>query len=157
MGKALAEAGETYSEFRWSGKMETDTPKAKRQLAKELKEASEIAKKMGEPLNVISHSWGTKLATEVIKENGVEVETLITMGSPLTLPLVGGGKKPETVNKWSNFLSLKDMLSYRSKRVEADETAYFLGVEHGEYWENEDVIKQVLETLKLKKEKVKKK
>jgi hypothetical protein len=56
-------------------------------------------------MNIISHSWGTTLAYDLMNSGGIEMHNWVTMGSPL---------KPTTdkpvwnTGKWINCYSLKD-------------------------------------------------
>jgi alpha-beta hydrolase superfamily lysophospholipase len=133
----------------------------KKHFLNALKRASAIAKEKGEPLNVIGHSWGSVISHDTMKENKIEVDNLITMGSPLPLTLNPTQfDKPKAVKKWMNILSGGDFISGRSSLLEADKQVDLLDVGHTDYWSNDRVIEEIVKMLELKKrneEKYKKK
>ncbi len=91
------------------------------QLRNELKETLVPALEKGTRTMLISHSMGTIIAYDVLRELGISNPTfrlphLITIGSPLGLPHVvhkiqqewGTVRTPSIVEKWSNFADRRD-------------------------------------------------
>jgi RHS repeat-associated protein len=60
-------------------------------------------------INVISHSWGTCLAYDLLNSGGIEMSDWVTMGSPLN----HGITKPVwNTGKWINFYSTRDPVTH---------------------------------------------
>ena len=89
-----------------------------------------LMKHKGKEILLISHSMGTIIAYDVLTQSGQEipVDTFVTMGSPLGLPVIMGklaaertkitGMKFETrtpenvVTNWFNFSDLEDKIAF---------------------------------------------
>jgi hypothetical protein len=60
-------------------------------------------------MNVISHSWGTTLAYDMMNSGGIEMQHWVTMGSPLNSTV----RKPVwNEGKWINAYSTRDPVVY---------------------------------------------
>jgi pimeloyl-ACP methyl ester carboxylesterase len=60
-------------------------------------------------INIISHSWGTCLAYDLMNSGGVEMHDWVTMGSPLNHNI---SKPVWNTGKWINFYSYYDPIVY---------------------------------------------
>jgi RHS repeat-associated protein len=60
-------------------------------------------------INIISHSWGTTLAYDLLNSGGIEVNDWVTMGSPLNHNI---SKPLWNTGKWINFYSYYDPIVY---------------------------------------------
>lgn len=107
----------------WTGDPK-ETPKILSFAEKTIRGYSEVAKRRGQPFQIIAHSWGSVLAYVVLKNNpGIQVATLITLGSPLqsqdkivvekyTGRYAGTTiLKPGNVERWVNYWAWNDLIS----------------------------------------------
>jgi RHS repeat-associated protein len=59
--------------------------------------------------NIICHSWGTFLTHRTLWNNGLPIDTLYTMGSPLGAGAADAGRRPNVKN-WRNIYSKSDLV-----------------------------------------------
>ena len=140
---------------------------------KRFKEALKSIKDRFKTINIISHSWGTVIAYQALKNFNGEINRFITMGSPLPENVVipPALKNPE---HWINIYSKKDhvVIKWAGRKLWwliPGAKGYLFNKEgikqkdvtdnipyppeewkkiHSAYWENEEVIKTIVEELK---------
>ena len=123
-------------------------------------------------MDVISHSWGTCLAYDMLNSGGIEMHDWVTMGSPLNHEIT---KPVWNTGKWINCYSMRDPVEFLDMypqsliswspvmiprtgvglvghpqvdvpvETTSPGTGWSIG-EHGAYWKNADVA----ETLRKK-------
>lgn len=127
-----------FRDFTWSG-APRESREAVDQLSSSIRTLDAEAKESGRPFVIVSHSWGTVLTAETLWEmadNGedVNVDQLVTMGSPLGGPFYGVmidsvipdsrfREKPQrarSIRKWYNYYSKRDPISHRLGLADAD-------------------------------------
>lgn len=135
LGAELVARGEPVIEHTWSGNIK-DHAQVANTLSSILRVARGVASKRGEPLNVISHSWGTVIAYRAISTSGVFVSNFITMGSPLR-----ADTRPANVGRWINYWSPNDGISALG-RAPADLNVN-TGDRHTAYWNNRSLANDI--------------
>jgi RHS repeat-associated protein len=135
LGNTLKAKGETVIEYTWSGGF-LDVGSVIANFSSELKRTRDIANVRNEKLNVISHSMGTYISYEAIKFTGIRVDSFVTMGS-----FLGYRRKLSNVNRWINYWSTKDFISWPSVTSDAEQIKISTG--HTGYWNDSAVVATV--------------
>lgn len=152
IGKSLKASGEIVKEVIWSGKIRDLG--AFEQIRTEIQQAAEIAKSKGEPLNIISHSWGGVLAGSALRATGVRANW-VTLGTPYF-----NFTRPSGVVKYANFIddtdsiALSSLFNLTAKQIFVINQGKGLFATHN-YWNNPEVINQILKMFSLNKGKKK--
>lgn len=115
-------SGYLIAPFQWTGDTR-DTPSTLEYAKKFIEGYYKVAQQRGTSFEIIAHSWGSVLAYIVLKQNpDINVDTLITLGSPLRSNLLGirsytekftgtDIEKLSNVKKWANYWAWNDLIS----------------------------------------------
>lgn len=135
VGTTLRDRGETVQEVVWSGNLSDQC--AYGQVAQALQEGAAIAAARGESLSVVTHSWGSVLAGEVIRGTGIRVDNLVTLGSP-------SSNFSGLASRWLNIWSPLDPISFGSAwagTFNPNQYDIYRGVPHLNYWDHPEVAR----------------
>ena len=102
-----------YYEFTWSGYTFTGTVGINRgthDVATNnlIRFVQNVQKEGYSKVNIVSHSWGTVLARDAQYAGIGDIDTWVTMGSPLPRTT----RRPEKLSSWMNFFSAGDGVVY---------------------------------------------
>jgi RHS repeat-associated protein len=142
----LEQNGETVIEYYWSGNLDNmaEQDQVASNIGSLLNSARKLADALGEDLNVIAHSQGTRLTYKGILRSSANVDNFVTLGSPYASQY----SMPPNVSRWTNIWSQTDPISYPSIVTAADD--FRITSRHENYWTKEVLNAELLRILNKK-------
>lgn len=154
IGKILESAGETVKEVIWTGNPAEKNISLK--IQNEIKQAAQIAKARGEPLNIIGHSWGGVLASSALRETHIRVDNFVTLGTPyFNFSRPGGVVRYANIISKGDIFGLLSIFNLTAKQIGATSDFESLIDIHQSYWNDPEVINTILRMFGLDKGKKK--